>query len=52
MNDTPDIVIIGSGVGGSTVAAGLAATGAKILILETGDHIRDSLEYAGILGRL
>ncbi|OCJ10399.1 GMC family oxidoreductase [Rhizobium sp. AC27/96] len=42
MNDTPDIVIIGSGVGGSTVASGLAATGARILILEAGDHIRDN----------
>ncbi|MCH4547090.1 GMC family oxidoreductase [Rhizobium changzhiense] len=41
MNGSPDIVIIGSGVGGSTVAAGLAATGARILILEAGDHIAD-----------
>ena len=41
MNVTPDIVIIGSGVGGSTVAAGLAASGAQILILEAGDHIAD-----------
>ena len=41
MNVTPDIVIIGSGMGGSTVAAGLAASGAQILILEAGDHIAD-----------
>ncbi|AYG70185.1 GMC family oxidoreductase [Rhizobium sp. CCGE531] len=41
MNVTPDIVIIGSGVGGSTVAAGLAASGAQILLLEAGDHIAD-----------
>jgi choline dehydrogenase-like flavoprotein len=41
MSGTPDIIIIGSGVGGSTVAAGLAATGAEILILEAGDHIAD-----------
>lgn len=41
MDDTPDIVIIGSGMGGSTVAAGLAASGARILILEAGDHIAD-----------
>lgn len=44
MNVTPDIVIIGSGIGGSTVAAGLAATGAEILILEAGDHIADRPE--------
>ncbi len=41
MNVTPDIIIIGSGMGGSTVAAGLAASGAQILILEAGDHIAD-----------
>ncbi|ENN84593.1 dehydrogenase protein [Rhizobium freirei PRF 81] len=41
MNDAPDIVIVGSGVGGASVAAGLAATGARILILEAGDHIAD-----------
>ncbi len=44
MNSTPDIVIIGSGVGGSTVAAGLAASGADILILEAGDFIADRPE--------
>jgi choline dehydrogenase-like flavoprotein len=41
METTPDIVIIGSGIGGATVASGLAATGASILILEAGDHIAD-----------
>ena len=44
MNSSPDIVIIGSGVGGSTVAAGLAATGADILVLEAGDFIADRPE--------
>ncbi|TCM70643.1 GMC family oxidoreductase [Rhizobium sp. BK068] len=44
MSSTPDIIIIGSGVGGSTVAAGLAATGAEILILEAGDFIADRPE--------
>ncbi|CCM77202.1 GMC oxidoreductase [Rhizobium mesoamericanum] len=44
MSSTPDIVIIGSGVGGSTVAAGLASTGAEILILEAGDFIADRPE--------
>lgn len=44
MSRQPDIVIIGSGVGGATVAAGLAATGANILILEAGGHIEDRPE--------
>jgi choline dehydrogenase-like flavoprotein len=34
-----DIVIIGSGVGGSAVAHQMAGTGAKILILERGDDL-------------
>ncbi|QAB00233.1 MULTISPECIES: GMC oxidoreductase [Agrobacterium tumefaciens complex] len=42
MMNSPDIVIIGSGIGGATAAAGLAATGAHILILEAGDYIADS----------
>jgi len=40
----PDIAIIGSGIGGATVAAGLARTGAEILILEAGDHLPDRPE--------
>lgn len=44
MSETPDIVIIGSGIGGATVAAGLAASGARILILEAGDHLPDRPE--------
>ncbi|PSH67571.1 MULTISPECIES: GMC oxidoreductase [Phyllobacterium] len=39
-----DIVIIGSGIGGATMAAGLAASGADILILEAGDHLPDRPE--------
>jgi choline dehydrogenase-like flavoprotein len=34
-----DIVIIGSGAGGATLAQRLAPTGAKILILERGEHL-------------
>jgi choline dehydrogenase-like flavoprotein len=34
-----DILIIGSGIGGSTVAAGLAESGASITILERGEQI-------------
>ncbi len=40
----PDIVIIGSGIGGATMAAGLAASGADILILEAGQHLPDRPE--------
>lgn len=38
----PDIIIIGSGIGGATMAASLAPTGKKILILERGDHLTPS----------
>ena len=41
MPATPDIVILGSGMGGATVAAGLAGSGAKILILEKGPQLAD-----------
>ena len=34
-----DLVIIGSGAGGGTVARALASTGARILILERGDFV-------------
>jgi choline dehydrogenase-like flavoprotein len=44
MNKTPDIVIIGSGIGGATAASKLAGTGADILILEAGPHIKDRPE--------
>jgi choline dehydrogenase-like flavoprotein len=40
----PDIVIIGSGIGGATVASSLVASGAEILILEAGGHIEDRPE--------
>ncbi|MGI9402527.1 MAG: GMC oxidoreductase [Rhizobiaceae bacterium] len=36
---SPDIVIIGSGMGGATLAASLADTGAEIVILERGEYI-------------
>ncbi|MFN5999432.1 MAG: NAD(P)-binding protein, partial [Paracoccaceae bacterium] len=39
-----DVIIIGSGMGGATLAAALAPTGRRILILERGDHLRDSPE--------
>ena len=38
----PDVIIIGSGMGGATLAAALAPTGRRILILERGEHLRPS----------
>jgi len=39
-----DVVIIGSGVGGACVAAQLAVGGARIVILERGEFLRDGRE--------
>jgi choline dehydrogenase-like flavoprotein len=39
-----DLIIIGSGAGGGTLAYALASTGLKILILERGDYIRRERE--------
>ena len=41
---TPDVIIIGSGMGGATLAAALAPTGRRILILERGERLPDSPE--------
>ena len=38
----PDIIIIGSGMGGASLAAALAPSGKSILILEKGDWLKDS----------
>lgn len=38
-NDTYDIIIVGTGAGGGTLARRLAPTGKKILILERGDYV-------------
>ena len=40
MNDDYDVIIIGSGAGGGTLAYRLAPTGLRVLILERGGHIR------------
>lgn len=40
----PDVIIIGSGIGGSTMAAALASTGKQIMILERGDHLTPSAQ--------
>lgn len=39
-----DLIIIGSGIGGATLASALAPAGIKILILEKGEHLRPSPE--------
>ena len=44
MRDGPDIVIIGSGIGGGTMAAALAASGRRIVILERGERLADCPE--------
>ena len=41
---SPDIVVIGSGIGGATLVSSLASSGAKILILEAGDFLPDRPE--------
>jgi choline dehydrogenase-like flavoprotein len=40
MPDTYDVIIIGSGAGGGTLARALAPTGKRILILERGDWLK------------
>jgi choline dehydrogenase-like flavoprotein len=37
-----DVIIVGSGMGGATLASALAASGKSILILERGDYLRPS----------
>ncbi|WP_412551114.1 FAD-dependent oxidoreductase [Shimia sp. MIT910701] len=39
-----DVIIIGSGMGGATLAAALAPTGRRIMILERGEHLRVSAQ--------
>ena len=39
-----DVIIIGSGAGGGTVAYALAPTGKRILLLERGDYVRREKE--------
>lgn len=49
----PDVIIIGSGMGGATLAAVLAPSGRRILILERGEHLHPSVhdrDAAAIFG--
>ena len=43
-NEHYDLIIIGTGAGGGTVAHELASTGKKILILERGDFLPQEKE--------
>jgi choline dehydrogenase-like flavoprotein len=50
----PDVVIIGSGMGGATLAAALAPSGRRILILERGhrlEHSAEARDAEAIFGR-
>lgn len=50
----PDIIIIGAGMGGATLAAALAPTGRRVLILERGEplvHSPEARDDAAIFGR-
>ncbi|MCU0801154.1 MAG: GMC family oxidoreductase [Rhodobacteraceae bacterium] len=40
----PDVIIIGSGMGGASLAAALAPSGKRVLILERGERLQDSDE--------
>ena len=44
MTERYDVIIIGSGAGGGTMAYALSETGARILILERGDFVRQEDE--------
>jgi choline dehydrogenase-like flavoprotein len=47
-----DVVIVGSGMGGATVAAALAPSGRRILILERGERLVRRARGAGCRGDL
>lgn len=42
MGGDPDFLIIGSGMGGATLAAGLAGSGARVEVLERGHQVPDT----------
>ena len=45
-----DVIIIGSGAGGGTLAYRLASTGKRILVLERGDFLPREKENCGTPG--
>ena len=44
MTENYDVIIIGSGAGGGTLAHALADSGKKILLLERGDYLPRELD--------
>ena len=44
MSDTYDVVVLGTGAGGGTMAHALSGTGARILLIERGDFIPQEAE--------
>lgn len=42
MTTTADVVIVGSGIGGASLAHSLAPSGLRIVILERGDYLKDA----------
>ncbi len=44
MSNDYDVIIIGSGAGGGTLAYRLAPSGLRVLILERGDYIKREIE--------
>ena len=47
--DNYDVIIVGSGAGGGTLAHTLASSGKRILLLERGNFLRDAvLEKAAL----
>ena len=44
MTNQFDVIIIGSGAGGGTVASALAGTGARLLVVERGDFVPQEAE--------
>lgn len=46
LNLVADVVVIGSGAGGATVAAELAAAGSDVVVLEMGDYLNEA-DFSG-----
>ena len=44
-----DLIVIGGGVGGSALAAGMAASGARILVLEAEESFRDRVRGEAVM---